>query len=386
MTGPALADNAHSYVFQTLADLGLVGLALSLARRDRLGLRGGARDRPVPRPRARAATLGRADRPLTMIAVVIVFAVHSAIDWTWFVPGDAVIALLCAGWVAGRGPATERVAPATTVAARASRARRSRRPPPPPRSRSRWSSPGRNGSRCAPSRRRTPASPRSPTAGSTPPGPTSWRRSRATRSTSPRWSTSGDSYARAGKLRLAQATFEREVALQPSNAASWKALRQFDSSWALRPRRAGEHALYAALYLEPLGSRAAEAAGRGWRPIRLTRPARAADLLARAAVPTRAPSSRRRRGRSRACRSARPPRSTPSSRKPSRSGIARLRRLATPARISTRASSQRLEGVVEHRRRRRSSSCPRPGGRRRASSRCSSSAASSRCRGSRRRR
>jgi cytochrome c-type biogenesis protein CcmH/NrfG len=39
---------------------------------------------------------------LTLATVVIVFAVHSLIDWTWFVPGNAVVALLAAGWVAGR--------------------------------------------------------------------------------------------------------------------------------------------------------------------------------------------------------------------------------------------------------------------------------------------
>jgi tetratricopeptide (TPR) repeat protein len=30
--------------------------------------------------------------------------VHSFVDWTWFVPGTAVLGLVCAGWVAGRGP------------------------------------------------------------------------------------------------------------------------------------------------------------------------------------------------------------------------------------------------------------------------------------------
>jgi cytochrome c-type biogenesis protein CcmH/NrfG len=35
---------------------------------------------------------------------VIVFGLHSAIDWTWFIPGTAIPALVCAGWLAGRGP------------------------------------------------------------------------------------------------------------------------------------------------------------------------------------------------------------------------------------------------------------------------------------------
>ena len=41
---------------------------------------------------------------VTMLAVVVIFGVSSLIDWTWFVPGVAVPALVCAGWLAGRGP------------------------------------------------------------------------------------------------------------------------------------------------------------------------------------------------------------------------------------------------------------------------------------------
>ena len=41
---------------------------------------------------------------LTLAVVVFAFAVHSAVDWTWFVPANAGVAVLCAGWVAGRGP------------------------------------------------------------------------------------------------------------------------------------------------------------------------------------------------------------------------------------------------------------------------------------------
>ena len=39
-----------------------------------------------------------------MLCLVVVFGVHSFVDWTWYVPGDACVALLCAGWLAGRGP------------------------------------------------------------------------------------------------------------------------------------------------------------------------------------------------------------------------------------------------------------------------------------------
>ena len=78
MTGPALAVNAHSYVFQTLADLGIVGLAAQPRGRGRLVLRGGPRDRALPRPRAPAAARAERIGLLTMVAVVVIFAVHSA--------------------------------------------------------------------------------------------------------------------------------------------------------------------------------------------------------------------------------------------------------------------------------------------------------------------
>lgn len=56
---------------------------------------------------------------LTMLCIVIVFGVHSFADWTWYVPGDACVALLCAGWLAGRGslPAGNPAAPAGTLMA-----------------------------------------------------------------------------------------------------------------------------------------------------------------------------------------------------------------------------------------------------------------------------
>ena len=53
---------------------------------------------------------------LTMLSVVVVFGVHSFIDWTWFVPGTAVVGLLCAGWLAGRGPLAQGPLDAPTAA------------------------------------------------------------------------------------------------------------------------------------------------------------------------------------------------------------------------------------------------------------------------------
>ena len=95
--------HAHGYLVQTAADLGILGLAVSLALLAAWLAAAGRSARPW-RPLE-----GRSDGPeraglLTLIAVVIVFAVHSLIDWTWYIPGTIVPALLAAGWVAGRGP------------------------------------------------------------------------------------------------------------------------------------------------------------------------------------------------------------------------------------------------------------------------------------------
>jgi cytochrome c-type biogenesis protein CcmH/NrfG len=99
--------HAHGYVVQTLADLGLVGLLLSLlalgawavaAVRSTSGLR-----RSTPYTPERIGLL-------TMLSIVVIFGVHSFVDWTWFVPANALVAILCAGWLAGRGAPEEAVA------------------------------------------------------------------------------------------------------------------------------------------------------------------------------------------------------------------------------------------------------------------------------------
>jgi O-Antigen ligase/Tetratricopeptide repeat len=109
-------QHAHGFVVQTLADLGLVGLLVSLAAlvawvvaaARPLGI-------PIPEPfwsrgppeggrnPALNATPERAVA-VAIAAVALTFGVHSFIDWTWFIPGTAVMGLVCAGWVAGRGP------------------------------------------------------------------------------------------------------------------------------------------------------------------------------------------------------------------------------------------------------------------------------------------
>jgi hypothetical protein len=100
-TSTLAVAHAHSYLIETFADLGLIGVAVSLgllvawalACRRTLGAR-------PPDDRQAAERTGL----ITLLAVVVVFGVSSLIDWTWFVPGVAVPALVAAGWLAGRGP------------------------------------------------------------------------------------------------------------------------------------------------------------------------------------------------------------------------------------------------------------------------------------------
>ena len=118
--------HAHGYVPQTLADLGLIGMGLNVALLVAW----------LARPRAAGAgrgALARGDRALarsvaapqpvtaeriglmTLATTAIAFGVHSAVDWTWFVPGTAIAGLLCAAWVAGRGPLDEAPPPAAAL-------------------------------------------------------------------------------------------------------------------------------------------------------------------------------------------------------------------------------------------------------------------------------
>ena len=154
--------HAHSYLIETFADFGLIGLAISFALFGAWGLAVGrtfgigpgrrarasgdtppadrAADRAADRPSVAngagaaervpvangarapiagasldardAAALETADPAhaaehaglITLFATVVIFGISSLIDWTWFVPGVAVPALVCAGWLAGRGP------------------------------------------------------------------------------------------------------------------------------------------------------------------------------------------------------------------------------------------------------------------------------------------
>jgi len=106
----AHVEHAHGYLLQTFADFGLIGVALNLGLLVAWLVAAG-RALGLPRP-ARLSALwappaGYASEHaglLTLFVVALIFGLHSLIDWTWFIPGTAVFALVGAGWLAGRGP------------------------------------------------------------------------------------------------------------------------------------------------------------------------------------------------------------------------------------------------------------------------------------------
>jgi hypothetical protein len=118
-TNPLEVAHAHSYAIETFADFGLIGIAVSLAlliawcaavrRTLSPGREDPGRDGEGADPVRAAERTGL----ITMLAIVVTFGVSSLIDWTWFIPGVTVPALVCAGWLAGRGPLSEARTPGT---------------------------------------------------------------------------------------------------------------------------------------------------------------------------------------------------------------------------------------------------------------------------------
>ena len=88
--------HAHGYVPETMAELGLLGMAISLALLAAWILAARRTIRGTREPE-RAGMV-------TLTAVAVTFGAHAFIDWTWSIPGTAAVGLLAAAWVAGRGP------------------------------------------------------------------------------------------------------------------------------------------------------------------------------------------------------------------------------------------------------------------------------------------
>lgn len=95
--------HAHGFVAQVLSDLGLIGLTIVIALAiawliAALRMFGAAKTAPV-RWLADASDGRLAGVSLALIALG--FGIHSALDWTWFIPGVALFGLVAAGWTAG---------------------------------------------------------------------------------------------------------------------------------------------------------------------------------------------------------------------------------------------------------------------------------------------
>lgn len=84
-TVPEFAQDAHSLPLQTLAELGLVGLALLAAFLAGIGLAARAAQRAVP-----ALAAGP-------IAAFVVYIAHSPLDWDWQMPAVTLVAIALAG-------------------------------------------------------------------------------------------------------------------------------------------------------------------------------------------------------------------------------------------------------------------------------------------------
>jgi cytochrome c-type biogenesis protein CcmH/NrfG len=104
-TDTAKADQAHSYPVQTFADLGLIGLVLTVALLV-AWCRAAARPLAIRAPWRLLSSEQSLERAgmLALVIVVVVFGIHSCLDFTFYFPGVTIPALLCAGWLAGRGP------------------------------------------------------------------------------------------------------------------------------------------------------------------------------------------------------------------------------------------------------------------------------------------
>jgi O-antigen ligase len=276
--------NAHGFIVETLADLGLVGLLVVLALLAVWLAAAGRATHPFNRrwqrwswrPIAAPYTPERIGL-LTMLCVVVTFGVHSLVDWTWYVPGDACVALLCAGWLAGRGPLAgetvfdagaaldagvafdAKAAPAVTAAPEAKTAPADARPPTwrPTPARSLLAAAVIVGTLLAawmqwqPLRSADASNDALALLASNPTGARAQAQTAVARDplSAQALFTLATVEQRSGEAAQAQATLQRAVRLQPSNPQTWVALGEYDLQTG--DTREALKALRAAVYLNP---------------------------------------------------------------------------------------------------------------------------------------
>ncbi len=100
------ASRAHGFFPQTLSDLGLAGLLAALALLA-TWLATAARATGIGRRRTGLPWTTERSALVALALAVATYAIQALADWTWFVPGLTAIALVAAGFVAGRGPLGE---------------------------------------------------------------------------------------------------------------------------------------------------------------------------------------------------------------------------------------------------------------------------------------
>ena len=101
---PSGASHAHGFLPQTMADLGLIGLACVLGL-FAAWLVAAARTLGVRRRRSAGVEWSGERTVLVALSLsVLAYGTQGMADWTWFIPGPTVAALAAAGFVAGRGP------------------------------------------------------------------------------------------------------------------------------------------------------------------------------------------------------------------------------------------------------------------------------------------
>jgi hypothetical protein len=95
-------QHAHGYLHQTAADLGIAGLLVSFTLLI-AWLVSARRSTGVLRRRGSRVAGFSADRVglIALALCALVFGMHSLVDWVWYVPGPAAMAVVAAGFVAG---------------------------------------------------------------------------------------------------------------------------------------------------------------------------------------------------------------------------------------------------------------------------------------------
>jgi hypothetical protein len=96
------ATDAHSLPLQTMAELGLVGLALLAVFLAGVGVAARGAERAAP-----ALAAGP-------IAAVVAYAAHAPLDWDWQMPAVTVIAIVLAGMLLALATPPPAGAPAGT--------------------------------------------------------------------------------------------------------------------------------------------------------------------------------------------------------------------------------------------------------------------------------